>query len=176
MSIIAWTYELAIHRDRETGEYGGWEHHLSREKPCVPDGSIRNLVPLTAAVTSASTAELADDLESVANWIDHLPMVETQHHINACEAAAHHLRASAIDAARWQALMRTPRIRMYGSAGVDPKTGERTEGTHVHFGADFWSTSADEAPDGQSGSIVTEWGRHCLTALADAIIERESGK
>lgn len=75
------------------------------------------------------------------------------------------------DAMRWRALMLAPRIQMRGSAGVDPKTGERTQGTHVHFSADFWSLTANEEPDGQSGEVSTRWGRFCLAALADAIIE-----
>lgn len=71
------------------------------------------------------------------------------------------------DAARWQALMNCPRIRLYGSAGVDPETGERTDGNHVHFGADFWSYG--QVSDTQSGSKVTAWAKHCLIALADGI-------
>lgn len=84
------------------------------------------------------------------------------------------LAQAELDAARWRALMSTPRIRMYGSAGVDTKTGERTAGTHVHFGADFWTTAADEPANGQSGAESTSWGIHCLTALADALIEKQA--
>jgi uncharacterized protein YfaQ (DUF2300 family) len=72
------------------------------------------------------------------------------------------------DAARWNALMQCPRIRMMGSGGIDPNTGERTAGTHVHFEAGFWSDS--ETNDEQSGPFSTQWGKHALTALADAII------
>lgn len=82
----------------------------------------------------------------------------------------------ALEAARWRALLTCPRIRMYGSAGVDPKTGERNEGTHVHFGADFWSMGAGEDEDGQSGGASTAWGRFCLTALADARLEIEAAQ
>ncbi len=45
------------------------------------------------------------------------------------------------DAARFRALMRCGRIEPQGSAGVDPRTGERTypgEPGSVHFGAEFW--------------------------------------
>jgi hypothetical protein len=77
------------------------------------------------------------------------------------------------DALRWRALMRTPRIRMQGSAGVNPETGARTAGTAVHFGVEFWSDMGpnyDPATDRQN---AREWGARALTALADAIIERE---
>lgn len=44
---VAWSFELATVRDRETGEYSSWgEPRLSFTKPCVPEGSIRNLTAL----------------------------------------------------------------------------------------------------------------------------------
>lgn len=42
---VAWSYELAT-RLTEDGSYRGWERHLTFYKPCVPEGSIRNLTPL----------------------------------------------------------------------------------------------------------------------------------
>jgi hypothetical protein len=74
-----------------------------------------------------------------------------------------------LSAKRWDALMECPRIRMFGSAGVDAKTGERTEANHVHFEAGFWSDSVDDGP--QSGQFSTTWGKHALAALADALID-----
>lgn len=41
----AWSYELA-HGIAASGVYSNWESRLSRNKPCVPDGSIRNMKPL----------------------------------------------------------------------------------------------------------------------------------
>ena len=76
------------------------------------------------------------------------------------------------DAARWRALMATARICMFGSAGVDHKTGERTEGTYVHFGAEFWSTMPDDYdPEKYASQHNNDWGCKALTALADAVIE-----
>lgn len=71
------------------------------------------------------------------------------------------------DAERWRALMACPRIRLYGCAGLDPKTGEKNEYPGVHFGADFWSYGEVEGE--QSGPEVTQWGKNCLIALADDI-------
>lgn len=77
-----------------------------------------------------------------------------------------------LDAMRFRALMRCGRIKMQGSSGVDPHTGERN-GNDVHFGAEFW-------PDPPSPEFVehyaksTAWGRACLLALADAILEHEA--
>lgn len=40
----AYEYELAtVIRE---GVYSGWKIHLSKDKPNVPEGSVRNLVPL----------------------------------------------------------------------------------------------------------------------------------
>jgi hypothetical protein len=76
------------------------------------------------------------------------------------------------DAARFRALMRCPRIKMQGSAGVDPKTGERTDNRPggVHFGAEFWPVG----PHHESGQCEPTWGRHCLRALADDILAVEA--
>ena len=41
---VAWSYELATTM-LEHG-YDGWEHLITRYKPNVPEGSIRNLTPL----------------------------------------------------------------------------------------------------------------------------------
>jgi len=83
------------------------------------------------------------------------------------------------DALRWRALMRCPQIKMQGSAGVDPHTGERTGG-NVHFGAEFWPDPQGEdfrANNPKSAEHMdksTAWGRACLVALADAIVEQEA--
>lgn len=45
-TIVAWTYELAHARDPETGEYSDWRPYLTFNKPTVPPGSIRRLIPL----------------------------------------------------------------------------------------------------------------------------------
>lgn len=86
-------------------------------------------------------------------------------------------RADSLDAARWRALMRCGRIKMQGSAGVDPHTGERRNGSNVHFGAEFWPERlpddyrAKHPEEAANYDRSTRWGVACLTALADAIIE-----
>ncbi len=78
------------------------------------------------------------------------------------------------DAARFQALMRCGRIKMQGSSGVDPHTGERN-GNNVHFGAEFWpEPPKPEYAHLDGGERSTLWGRACLRALADAILEQEA--
>ena len=44
--VRAWGYELATWRNSATGEYGGWEWRVTSHKPCVLEGSMRNLTPL----------------------------------------------------------------------------------------------------------------------------------
>jgi len=75
------------------------------------------------------------------------------------------------DAERFRALMRCGRISMQGSSGVDPHTGERN-GNNVHFGAEFWPEPIPEGFE-EHYQKQTEWGRACIRALADAIIECE---
>lgn len=48
MKPIAWTFELASLRNKETGEYSGWRHRVQFSRPHAPVGSIRNLRPLFA--------------------------------------------------------------------------------------------------------------------------------
>lgn len=77
------------------------------------------------------------------------------------------------DAERWRALLTIPEIKMQGSAGVNPHTGERTS-DHVHFGAEFWSDmDIEKYPDLTEGRVnSTAWGRHCLIATADRLREK----
>ena len=62
---VAWSYELATtmleHR------YDGWEHLITRYKPNVPEGSIRNLTPLFAA--PPQRVPLTRE-EAIALWAD----------------------------------------------------------------------------------------------------------
>jgi hypothetical protein len=84
------------------------------------------------------------------------------------------------DAMRFRALMRCGRIKVWGSAGVDPNTLERREGTNVHFGAEFWpGPLPQDYREGHPEETArydhhTAWGRLCIEALADAIIELEA--
>jgi hypothetical protein len=84
-----------------------------------------------------------------------------------------------LDAARFRALMRCGRIKMQGSAGVDPHTGERRPGSSVHFGAELWpeylpQDYRDKHPEEAANyDRNTRWGIACIKALADAIIERD---
>ncbi|MNT97104.1 hypothetical protein D3C72_2393490 [compost metagenome] len=68
--------------------------------------------------------------------------------------------------------MRCGRIKMQGSAGVDPKTGQRN-GNNVHFGAEFWPEPIQTGFE-EHYEASTVWGRHCIKALADAILEDEA--
>lgn len=92
------------------------------------------------------------------------------------------------DAERWQALLRCARIRMQGSAGIDPVTGERREYSNetgeytygdtsgwVHFGAEFWSIypSYVESKTQEERDAENLWGRNALIALADDVILKE---
>jgi hypothetical protein len=58
----AWAYELATTFRGEGGNasYGGWVPRLSREKPNVPEGSIRNLTPLYSG-TAPPAEEISDE-------------------------------------------------------------------------------------------------------------------
>lgn len=97
---------------------------------------------------------------------DHVrvPLVDFEHYIK--------------DAARWRALMRCGRIKMQGSSGVDPHTGERN-GNNVHFGAEFWpehlpADYREKFPaEAANYDRNTKWGVACLVALADAVLELE---
>lgn len=77
------------------------------------------------------------------------------------------------DAERWRALMRCGRIKMQGSSGVDPHTGERN-GNNVHFGAEFWPERGQFPELREKEDRSTKWGIACLRALADAILEEEA--
>lgn len=86
------------------------------------------------------------------------------------------------DAERFRALMRCPRIKMQGSAGVDPKTGDikyPDKPGSVHFGAEFWTTPSRDRLTGEVKIFSdctreqTQWGHHALAALADDILAVE---
>lgn len=83
------------------------------------------------------------------------------------------------DAERFRALLRCGRIKMQGSSGVDPHTGERN-GNNVHFGAEFWPEQLDakyraEYPEEAANyDLSTKWGVACLIAMADAVLEEEA--
>lgn len=89
------------------------------------------------------------------------------------QAQEHEAQSLLADAARWRALMRCGKIKMQGSSGVDPKTGERN-GNSVHFGAEFWPEPSSFPDLAAKEAFSTQWGVACLTALADAILEREA--
>jgi hypothetical protein len=81
------------------------------------------------------------------------------------------------DAERWRALLRCPRVRMWGSAGFDRDTGNRRpedEGNWVHFGGEFWSEYRMSEEQVAQTAPANEWSRRALTALADRIRENEA--
>lgn len=68
---VAWVFELATHRDPETGAYSFWNPpQLSFTKPCVPEGSIRNLTPLgpIAHPAALSADKLLEALVDLTSW------------------------------------------------------------------------------------------------------------
>lgn len=91
------------------------------------------------------------------------------------------------DAERWRALLRCARIRMQGSAGFDPATGERREydnetGTFIKddsgwvlFGAEFWSIYPNytESKTQEERDADNLHGRNALIALADDVLLKE---
>ena len=96
-----------------------------------------------------------------------------------------------IAAERWNALLSCARIRMQGSAGVNPQTGAREtydnescqlvpdEKGWVHFGAEFWSvypswteSLATNEKWAKEHELHSTWSKHALTALADDVIKR----
>lgn len=97
------------------------------------------------------------------------------------EAAEKEVERLQEDADRWNALLRCARIRMQGSAGFDPETGERREYKNatgeyepssdgwVHFGAEFWSVY----PGHEDEDPARRWGTVALKALADDVLLKE---
>jgi hypothetical protein len=79
------------------------------------------------------------------------------------------------DASRWRALMRIARIKMQGSANLDPQTGVIKDPTNwVHFGAEFWSIYPAFEEHGRPGD-TTEWGCNALIAIADHVLLMDRG-
>lgn len=66
---VAWRYELATTMEWKDGKavgpagYGGWKWHLTEYEPQVPEGSLRNLTPLYAALTATAGGQ---DREAIA--------------------------------------------------------------------------------------------------------------
>lgn len=58
---FAWVYELAICKT-DDGEYVGWHTCLSLTKPCVPDGSIRNIRPLYTSPPATAAGVGVDEI------------------------------------------------------------------------------------------------------------------
>jgi hypothetical protein len=80
------------------------------------------------------------------------------------------------DAEKWRALLRCGRIRMFGSANVDTKTGEvQNRDDWVHFGAEFWShyPQGSLAENPENKDDPKRWGNLALMALVDQILYRE---
>lgn len=60
---VAWMYEIATAFRNE--EYCGWEPRLTKGKPFVPQGSMRNLTPLYAHPPATRPDALAEDRNAV---------------------------------------------------------------------------------------------------------------
>lgn len=59
----AWKYELAHSRVWDGCQPVGWTDwrwHLSESKPCVPEGSLRNLIPLFPPEATADVARMRE--------------------------------------------------------------------------------------------------------------------
>jgi hypothetical protein len=70
------------------------------------------------------------------------------------------------DAARWQALLSSARIRVIGTTGFDDYRPRRD--TPLHFGMEVWS----DFPRPQ----YPEYGAKVLTEYADELIRRKGSK
>lgn len=115
-------------------------------------------------------AALREHVEAGLDMVVHTEDCAT--HAADLRTALDRIKALEGDAARFQALMRCGRIKMQGSSGVDPHTGERN-GNNVHFGAEFWPEPIEPEWE-ETYRTGTTWGRACLRALADAILEQEA--
>lgn len=73
----------------------------------------------------------------------------------------------ALDAARWKALLSSPRIRILGTAGFDPAT-RMSHPDYRHFGMEIWSRFSDWPQEKNA------YGREVLTQYADSIIDVQS--
>jgi hypothetical protein len=116
--------------------------------------------------------ELPDDMEALQKWSDGLLLIRPEKLAGSVRALLLAYQERGRDAERFQALMRCGRIKMQGSSGVDPHTGERN-GNNVHFGAEFWPEPIEPEWE-DTYRAETTWGRACLRALADAILEQEA--
>ena len=65
---VAWLYEIAncLHPE---GNYTDWRPCISRNRPSVPDGAIRNIQPLYTAAPSQEPVALTDSYAGVIAWI-----------------------------------------------------------------------------------------------------------
>ncbi|MFA6043597.1 MAG: hypothetical protein WC718_01315 [Phycisphaerales bacterium] len=153
---------------RDRGDFDGsdaeWETYRSDRLAAMRAAvSVLSASPIGGGGDSSSVAK------SAAGDASHLTASETP-----CKSD------DSLDAQRWRALMRCGRIKMQGSAGVDPHTGERRNGSNVHFGAEFWPEPLEpryRAAYPESAAKYdegTKWGLACLTALADELIELEA--
>lgn len=62
LEALGWRYELAharMWRDEKPAEYIDWRWCLSKDKPHVPEGSLRNLTPLYAEGVAEATLRIA---------------------------------------------------------------------------------------------------------------------
>lgn len=68
---VAWVFELARARNRETGEYSNWgAPQISFSMPCVPECSVRNLRPLQYKTEQMAGASASKLLRRMADLID----------------------------------------------------------------------------------------------------------
>jgi len=131
---------------------------------------------LSSAIASNAIAAIRGDDPCDEYVIEGLEAIKEnlQHIANALSTERQAREEAERDAERFRALMRCGRIKMQGSSGVDPHTGERN-GNNVHFGAEFWpEPPRPDVAHLDGGAQSTIWGRACLRALADAILEHEA--
>lgn len=197
---IAFAKKDSEHRER-LEPFGYWieqrgaEPALLRKPAYIPEPSdLRRVTPLyahPAPLSSPDVAALVERLRSGArcrlSFIEehcdlHTGAADALERLSSTTAPATD-REAALDAERFRALMRCGRIKMQGSAGFDPKTGERKYPDRpgsVHFGAEFWPLPARDPATGivkvydDCPRNITEWGHHALRALADDILACEA--
>lgn len=73
-----------------------------------------------------------------------------------------------LSARRWEALLRTPALRLLGYAGL--RDGQENENGYAHFGMEAWSVHASRLDSSED----SEHTREKLTRFADTIIANEA--
>lgn len=71
------------------------------------------------------------------------------------------------DAARWRALINSPRLRIMGTAGFDKegKPAASMDSGYMHFGLEVWSRHSDETTNGYARAVLTNYADARIAAI-----------